>query len=315
VNALEAARDYVRRGWRIAPVPAGQKRCRYSGWPNLVITLADLPNLFGDGGNVAVVLGVPSGELVDVDLDCDEALPLADLYLPKTGAVFGRKSRPGSHRLYIAPGAGYASFADPLDGHMLIELRAGGAHQTLLPPSVADGEQRRWRDQVIAPAVVEADKLRRRCAYLAMGCLMARHVSPHAALHPQGDLPRLLWEADEDLGRAAFHWLGQMVPDEQAQRRRPIRSDDFPLDLDQIVDAIPNHNCAWPEWNSVGMAIFAATQGSQVGLQLFHKFSSRSDKYKPGAVAERWANYRRHPPTKITIASLIYWARQAGWQA
>jgi hypothetical protein len=125
---------------------------------------------FGGGENIAVILGPASGELVDSDLDCPEALALADLYLPPTRAVFGRGSKPRSHRLFIAPGAVYESFADPLTGNTLIELRAagrdGGAHLTLFPPSIADGERREWDGEVIAPAVVDAAVLRTAAAWL-----------------------------------------------------------------------------------------------------------------------------------------------------
>jgi len=138
------------------------------GWPGFRATSDQLPRLFGHGENIAVILGPPSGELVDLDLDCAEALALADLYLPPTRAVFARASKPSAHRLYVAPVAAYEAFADPLTGDMLIGLRAtgrdGGAHMTLFPPSVADGERREWRGDVVAPAGIEAIKLRTSCA-------------------------------------------------------------------------------------------------------------------------------------------------------
>jgi hypothetical protein len=37
-----------------------------------------------------VILGLASCGLADIDLDSPEAIELADLYLPVTGAVFGR---------------------------------------------------------------------------------------------------------------------------------------------------------------------------------------------------------------------------------
>src|SRR5580704_15428776 len=136
--------DYRRRGWTVVPVAAGIKAPTAKDWP----TRKFAPQDFLVGSNVGVILGPRSGELVDVDLDCAEALALADIYLLPTGAIFGRPSRPRSHRLYVAPGALYESFADPIDGGMLVEIRAdgreGGAHQTLFPPSIADGEQRQW---------------------------------------------------------------------------------------------------------------------------------------------------------------------------
>ncbi len=148
MTPFDAAREYHRRGWAIVPVPAGQKAAVMSGWPGFRAATGDLPDLFGHDENIGVILGPASGGLVDNDLDCPEALALADLYLPRTRGVFGRPSKPGSHRLFAAVGATYESFADPITGKTLIELRAegrdGGAHLTLFPPSVADGERREW---------------------------------------------------------------------------------------------------------------------------------------------------------------------------
>src|SRR5437016_5204104 len=119
-------------------------------------------------GNVGVRLGASSGGLVDVDIDCPEALVLKDIYLPASGARFGRNSKPLSHWLYITPGAIFAAYTDPLTGGTLVELRAdgrtGGAHQTLFPPSVADGERREWHGHTIEPTGLDAATPTRRIA-------------------------------------------------------------------------------------------------------------------------------------------------------
>src|SRR5882724_9616059 len=208
--ALEAA--------QMVPVPAGERAPRCKGWPDLRLSLDDLQKHLGLGGNIAVRLGPSSGDIVDADLDCAEALALAPLYLPPTGAKFGRASAPLCHWLYIAPGAVYANFGDPLDRSMLLELRAngrdGGAHLTLIPPSVTDGERRKWYGDTVAPATVDAAILSRRLAWLAIGCLTMRHLSEHGARRPGPDLPAVLWEADHALGRVAYRWLGQPASDE-----------------------------------------------------------------------------------------------------
>src|SRR5260370_21000069 len=108
--------EYARRGWGVVPIPRGQKKPVISGWQNYFAAIEDIPQLFRNGENVAVRLGPRSGDLVDVDLDCSEALELADLYLPATRAEFGRLSKPRSHRLYRAPGAVFEPFADPVSG-------------------------------------------------------------------------------------------------------------------------------------------------------------------------------------------------------
>jgi len=47
------------------------------------------------------------------------------------------------------------------------------------------------------------------------------------------------------------------------------------LDLAELVAAIPN-NRDWGEWNAIGMAIFAASGGSEDGFIVFEDFSARS---------------------------------------
>ena len=54
---------------------------------------------FKDFSNVNIATGGDS-LIVDVDLDCPEALELADAFLNPTGMMFGRESTPRSHRLY-----------------------------------------------------------------------------------------------------------------------------------------------------------------------------------------------------------------------
>ena len=309
--------EYARRGWRVVPIPRGQKRPAMSGWQNFEATVEAVPRLFGGGENVGVLLGPRSADLVDIDLDCPEALALADLYLPQTGAEFGRKSNPRSHRLFIAPGGIFEALADPISGEMLLELRAngrdGGAHLTLLPPSITDSERRHWHGDVIAPVTIKASALRRRCAYLAIGCLVARYVSAHAAERPAPDLPRLLWEWDHELARPAYRWLGQPTPDAPRSHPRPYSQlSHRDRNLAQIVHAIRN-DCDWVTWNRVGMAIYAASGGSEDGFIVFDDFSAKSNKYEAHAVEERWRNYRRSRPTQIGMGSLVHLARQSGW--
>ncbi len=300
------------------PVPPGGKAPRLRGWQQIRMSPEEVQQHLARQGNIAIRLGPASGDLVDADLDCTEAMTLADLYLPQTGAVFGRPSKPRSHRLYRARGAVFATFADPLDGSMLLELRAdgrdGGAHLTLIPPSVADGERRAWDSDAIEPAEIKGDVLGLRMAWLAIGCLTMRHISEHTARRPHHDLPDLLWEAEPALGRRAYHWIGHLAPDERPPDLRPRRNySSSELRLEEIVAAIPNR-CSWEEWNRIGMAIHAASGGSELGFVTFDDFSARSPKYDSRAVLERWRAYHRSPPSRISLGTLIHLARQNGWR-
>jgi hypothetical protein len=307
--------DYRAREWALVPIPTGKKGPTTPGWQ----TRKWEPGDFAADGNVGVILGPRSGDLVDIDIDCAEALDLADLYLPQTNAVFGRASKPRSHRLYTASGARKESFADPATGEMLVELRAAGrdgaGHQTLFPPSVADGERREWCGDTIEPSVIPASALRTAVAWLAVGCLVDRHVSEHAARRPGEDLPGLLFEADPNLGRAAFKWLRQPDPDAPRYRPKP-RSELSATEVTvwELADAIPNNEC-WDGWTAFGLAFFAASRGSEEGFIAFDRFSAKSPKYNGAETIARWRHFAKSPPTNTGISKLIAAAINAGWRS
>lgn len=132
---LDAAREYVRRGWRVVPVPFKRKRPVLKEWEQLRLTDADLPSYFDQPANIGLILGEPSGWLVDVDLDCAEARALAAEYLPPTPVKSGRPGAPASHWWYIADGAKTVQHRDPVTKQMTVELRSTGG-QTVVGPSI-----------------------------------------------------------------------------------------------------------------------------------------------------------------------------------
>jgi hypothetical protein len=192
------------RGWALVPVPLGRKRPVLKDWPQLRLTGAELANAFAAPSNVGVLLGDPSDGLVDLDLDSPEALLLADLFLPPTGAHFGRIGTPGAHRLYVVTDpVATTQFRDPAARpgearSMLVELRSTGA-QTLVPPSVhPSGEPVTWQEAG-DPTPVTAKDLTRAVGRLAAAALLARHWpaagSRHAAaLALAGGLLRAGWD-------------------------------------------------------------------------------------------------------------------------
>lgn len=176
-DVLSAAELYAGRGWSTIPIPHRQKSPRLKGWTKLRLTVDDLPKHFnGKPSNIGVLLGEPSGGLIDVDLDCIEAVRAAPYLLPPTGAVFGRPSRPSSHWLYrwASPPTGKA-YLKLEAGGSLVELRAtSGKHQTVFPPSThPSGEVVGWeRDG--EPAEIAFDRLTRCVNVLGAAALIAR---------------------------------------------------------------------------------------------------------------------------------------------
>jgi hypothetical protein len=90
-----AAIDYARRGWKPVPIGRKSKKPTDKGWQKRPFDPAH-----GDAQNVAVQLGAVSNGLADVDLDCVDAIGFATDFLPATGAIFGRRSKPCGHQLY-----------------------------------------------------------------------------------------------------------------------------------------------------------------------------------------------------------------------
>jgi Bifunctional DNA primase/polymerase, N-terminal len=89
---IDAARTYLARGWYSIPVPFRGKAPTITGWQDLRLDEAQLSVYFnGAPSNIGVLLGLPSGGLVDIDLDCREAIMLADRFLPpRTPSSDGR---------------------------------------------------------------------------------------------------------------------------------------------------------------------------------------------------------------------------------
>jgi putative DNA primase/helicase len=177
---LAIHRYYISRGWRIIPVPLGQKSPIISGWQNLRIDESDLPKYFEGESNIGLLLGEVSGGLIDVDLDCEEALRLAPSYLPNTDLVHGRSSKPNSHWYYkVKSPLKYQKFTDsdspdPKQS-TIVEIRTGPGHQTIVPPSIhPSGEQLYW-SRSGEPSLVDAKELEQAVAKLAACALIARH--------------------------------------------------------------------------------------------------------------------------------------------
>ena len=181
VKPLDIALGYIERGWSPIPVPFKTKGGpdMPPEWPKLRITKATVRAHFnGKRQNVGVLTGEASDNLVDIDLDHPMALILAPFFLPPTDAVFGRKSKPKSHWLYVVHNPGeLMKFEDPSpptgEGAMLVEFRATGT-QTVFPGSVhPTGEAIRW-DSDGKPALAVRNALQTKVECLAAATLIAR---------------------------------------------------------------------------------------------------------------------------------------------
>ena len=203
-DILHSARRYVRRHWKVVPVRPKEKVPRRQDWQNERIKKTEIPHYFHERDNLGILWGKPSHWLVDVDLDCDEAVLLAPIFLPGTGRVYGRKTRRNSHYLYQCQGIEPIKFNDPepsgLKEGCLLELRSTG-QQSIVPPSIhPSGERISWEERG-EPARVSADELRTAMGRLATAALLVRRwkrgVRNEVVLSLAGALLRAEWRKEK----------------------------------------------------------------------------------------------------------------------
>lgn len=182
---LDAALEYLRRGYCPVAVPPAQKGPNTAHWPEQAqqVTAENAHRYFQPENNIGLLLG--HGGLFDVDCDWPTAVTAARLVLPPTGFVFGRSSKPASHYFYIAAGTlpVNAKYVDPTDGETIVEFRSvkkdgGLGLQTVVPPSTHRDTSEAVRLEVGAngvPATVDAEAVYALVAQIAGAGLLARH--------------------------------------------------------------------------------------------------------------------------------------------
>lgn len=210
---LDAAREYVRRGWSVVPIPFKQKRALRKGWRSLRLTEDELPAIFGQPANIGLILGEPSGWLVDVDLDCPEAIELADEYLPPTSAITGRPGKLRSHRWYYADGAVTKKHTDPVTRKMIVELRSTGG-QTVVGPSIHPDDGSQYESLQAEPSHVPAAMLSACVEALAKRVIELRHGEQPPAVrtsHAQA-AHRHHGTSPVDVERRALAYLDKLPP-------------------------------------------------------------------------------------------------------
>lgn len=204
LTLLDFVHYYRQNGWAVTPLDG--KRPILPQWQKTVLSDGDLRANFVNGRNLGLLLGSPSGGLVDIDLDHAAALIVAPHFLPPTPFVFGRATKPRSHWMYIVePVPKTQQFQMP-EGDMIVELRSTGA-QTMVPPSKhPDGETVSLADAEAIlpdpPTHIEAQELIRAVRRIAAASMLAANwptvgSRQDAALALAGGLLRAGWNEDE----------------------------------------------------------------------------------------------------------------------
>lgn len=182
------AEGYTRRGLAVVPIPERRKRPVITSWQTLRLLPEELSDHFnGRPQNIGIILGEPSGWVVDVDLDVPEAVDLGPRFLTPT-IKSGRENIPRSHWWYRSEGTRTERWKD-VGGATLVELRSTGC-QTVVEPSVhPDGDRYLWHHGTDTasdhPQMTELarEDLVRSCRSLATASLIARHLPPVGGRH------------------------------------------------------------------------------------------------------------------------------------
>ena len=104
LNTPQVAKEWLELGIKTVPLRPRAKRPYGEGWQKLRIDEKSIPLHFKKNDNIGGLWGRPSGWIVDVDLDDEDAAYLAEFLLPDT-FTYGRASRPQTHMLYYCKGA------------------------------------------------------------------------------------------------------------------------------------------------------------------------------------------------------------------
>ena len=99
-------------------------------------------------------IGLKLKEDTDIDIDSQRSLPFIFKYVQPCSAVFGRGKKPVSHYLFKGISK-YKKFflhkdlekyyKDLPHGSTLLECRSGGDKQTIMPGSIIEGEEVKWK--------------------------------------------------------------------------------------------------------------------------------------------------------------------------
>lgn len=302
LDCAGAARAYVALGLRPIFLHPGEKSPAMKDWTEypaerVVAQLEATPE-----ANLGIMLGDPSGGLIDLDWDSRLAKVIgprvAERLIGPT-AVFGRAGKPAGHCLYLCADSEsgrtlpFALKGRALDealppkpeeagskrrSAMIAEIRATGG-QTVFPPSVfADGDRVVWHRGGTAPTVARAE-LECVVALVCFLCVVAgawpKSVRNESALHLTAALARLDWLTDEDVD-FLVQLVAECAGDEEhakrggraAETREKLKAGEHLTGLPKLCEhlgfgpALEKHLREWVNWGQPKRASGARGPGS-----------------------------------------------------
>lgn len=173
--------EWLNRGVLCVPINRGNKKPRGGeGWNKLRITEETINEFFKSSDNIGGLWGRPSSWIVDVDLDCDEAVSIARVLLPRT-FTYGRGQRPATHYLYKCVDVATQKWIDEKK-EMVVELRSTGS-QSVLPPSIHPDDDRFAIEEDREFTSITPVSLRLLVGRIAALSILARHYPAGGGRH------------------------------------------------------------------------------------------------------------------------------------
>ncbi len=201
---LDPLVDHRKYHWQMIPLRG--KAPFTSDWPNATFNHDELVRRHARGENLGLILGERSEWVVDVDLDCPEAMAATAL-LPRSNTRFGRDEEKSTHYLYRSEDVCTVKFVDPVrvtnkeKDTMMVELRSTGC-QTMIPPSVHPDTQKPLQWHEMGDLVeVSQEELEQAVGKVAAASLLARYWPSEGnrhftSMHLTGALAHAGWEQE-----------------------------------------------------------------------------------------------------------------------
>lgn len=236
-DSSQAALSWLKLGIHPTPLKRKSKQPKSrKGWNKIRVTKETVAEFFFPGDNIGGLWGEPSGWIVDVDLDWDEAADVAPAFLPET-FVYGRRSRPSTHFLYRCEGIHTIKkhHKDLRDGHeddseMIVEIRSTGS-QSVLPPSIHPDDERYEINHDVPFKTISRKELELRVNQVTSAALLIHYYPSKGGRHDfiHAVAGSLLWSnwPEEEVRKfmeGLFLGLGNGHDDDIDQRRRTLEN-------------------------------------------------------------------------------------------
>ena len=138
--------DYLEQGHDITPCK--NKVPIVSNWQQRKIGKEEWQKQY-----ISLNIGLKLGGKSDIDIDNHVVKKFISRYLKSCGAIYGRKSNPRSHylflgelksKIFVMPQELKEYCKDFPHGNTLLEIRSGNGHQSIAPGSIVEGEDVVW---------------------------------------------------------------------------------------------------------------------------------------------------------------------------